>query len=180
MVLIVQLTSSLWNSETKLVHPKGNPPWIFIGRTGAEAEAPILWPPDAKSQLTGKDPDAGKDWRQREKRATEDEMARQPHWFNGHELEQTLGDSGGQGSPVCRSPCVTNSRAWLSNWTAAIVKLMGSLQNSEEFVFMVNLLAQIPSIRLPSIRLPSIRNRSGLSYPPFFFNVSKCFCFYNK
>ena len=62
--------------EIKLVNPKGNQPWIFIGRTDAEAEAPILWPPDAKSQLIGKDPDAGKDWRQKEKEVAEDEMVR--------------------------------------------------------------------------------------------------------
>ena len=68
--------SPLDNTEVKRVHPKGNQPWIFIGRTGGETEAPILWPPDAKSQLTGKDPDAGKDWRQEEKRVAEDEMVR--------------------------------------------------------------------------------------------------------
>ena len=74
--------------ENKSLNPKGNQPWIFIGRT--EAEAPILWPPDAKSWLTGKDPDAGKDWRQKEKRTTEDEMVRLHCWLNGHEFEQTL------------------------------------------------------------------------------------------
>ena len=62
--------------EVKLVSPKENQPWIFIGRTDAEAASPILWLPDVKSQLIGKDPDAGKDWKQREKRATEDEMVR--------------------------------------------------------------------------------------------------------
>ena len=65
------------------VHPKGDQPWIFIGRTDAKAEAPILWPPDAKSWLTGKDPDSGKDWRQ-EKGTTEDEMAGWHHWLDGH------------------------------------------------------------------------------------------------
>ena len=64
----------------------------------AEAEAPILWPPDVKSQLTGKDPDAEKGWRQKKKGATEEEMVRLHHWLNGHEFEQTLGDSAGQGS----------------------------------------------------------------------------------
>ena len=77
---------------------------MFIGRTDAEAEAPILWPPDAKSQLTGKDPDAGKDWRQEEKGMTEDEMVGWHHRLNGHEFEQTLEDSEGQGSLVCCSP----------------------------------------------------------------------------
>ena len=69
--------------------PKGNQPWIFIGRT--DAEAPILWSPDVKSWLIGKDLDAGKDWGQEEKRATEDEMVGWHHWLNEHELEQTLG-----------------------------------------------------------------------------------------
>ena len=68
------LASPLDSKEIKPVHPKGNQPWIFIGRTDAEAEAPILWPPDAKGWLIGKDPDAEKDWGQEEKGSTEDEM----------------------------------------------------------------------------------------------------------
>ena len=76
MVLEKSLESPLESKEIKPVNPKGNQPWIFIGRTDAEAEASILKPPDAKSQLTGKDPDAGKDWKQKEKGAAEDEMAR--------------------------------------------------------------------------------------------------------
>ena len=87
--------------EIKPVSPKGNQPWIFTERTDAEAEAPILWPPDVKSQLTGKVSDAEKDWGQEEKGETEDEMVWH-HWLNGYELEQTLGDSEGQGSPSCR------------------------------------------------------------------------------
>ena len=70
----------------------------------AEAEAPVLWPPDVKSRLIQKDPDAGKDWRQEEKGTTEDEMVGWHHWFNGHEFEQTLGDSEGQGSLAGCSP----------------------------------------------------------------------------
>ena len=80
----------------KPINPKGNQPWIFIGRTDAEAEAPILWPPDVKSQLIGKDPDAGKDWRQEEKGKTEEEMVGWHHWLNEHEFEQALGDGQGQ------------------------------------------------------------------------------------
>ena len=76
MVLEKILDSPLDSKEIKPVHPKGNQPWIPIERTDAEAETSILWPPDAKSQLIGKDPDAGKDWRQKEKRVAEDEMAR--------------------------------------------------------------------------------------------------------
>ena len=97
------LESSLDCKEIKQVNPKGNQPWKFIRRTDAEAEAPILWP-DAKSQLIGKDPDAGKDWKQEVKRVTEGEMFGWHHWLNGHEFEQTLGDSEGQGSLACCSP----------------------------------------------------------------------------
>ena len=73
--------------KIKLVNPKGNQSWIFIGRTDAEAETPILWPPDAKNQLIWKDPDAGKDWRQEEKGTTENEMVGWHHRLNGHEFE---------------------------------------------------------------------------------------------
>jgi len=89
VVLEKTLESVLDSKDIKPVHPKGNQPWIVIGRTGTEAEAPILWPPDVKSWLIGKDPDAGKDWQQEEKRATEDEMAGWHHWFNGCQFEQT-------------------------------------------------------------------------------------------
>ena len=78
--------------------------WIFIGVTDAKAEAPIFWPCDMKSQLIGKDLDPGKDWRQKEKGVSEDKMVKWHHWFNGHEFEQTPGNSGGQGSLVCCSP----------------------------------------------------------------------------
>ena len=82
----------------------GNQSWIFTGRTNTEAEVPILWPPDGKSQLTGKDPDAGKDWRPEEKGMTENEMVGWHHQRNGHEFEQALGDGEEQGSLVCCSP----------------------------------------------------------------------------
>ena len=97
------LESPLDSTKIKTVNPKVNHPWIFIGRTDAEAGALILWPPDGKSQLTGKDPDAGKDWSQRKKGAAEDEMVRQHHQLNGHEFEQIPGDSGGQRSLTCSS-----------------------------------------------------------------------------
>ena len=84
--------------KMKPVNPKGNQPWILIGRTDTEAEAPILWPPDGKSQLSGKDPDAGKDWGQEEKGLIENKVVAWLHGSNGHEFEQTLGDSEGQGS----------------------------------------------------------------------------------
>ena len=104
VVLKKTLESPLDCKEIRPVSPKGNQSWIFIGRTDVETEAPILWPPDAKSRLVGKDPDVGKDWRQEEKGVTEDEIFGWHHWLNGHEFEQTLGDSEGQGSLACCSP----------------------------------------------------------------------------
>ena len=92
------------DSKIKPVNPKGNQPWIFIERTDAEAEASVLWPPDAKSQLIGKDPDAEKDWKQKEKRVAEDKMFRWHHWLSGHESEQTGEDCEEQDSLVCCSP----------------------------------------------------------------------------
>ena len=103
VVLEKTLESPLRCKEIKLVHSKGNQPWIFTGRADAEAETPILWPPDAMSWPTGKDPDAGKDWGHKEKGATEHEMVGWHHRFNGHEFEQILGDGEGQGSLVCYS-----------------------------------------------------------------------------
>ena len=83
------------------INPKGNEPWIFIERTDTEAEAPILWPPDVKGQLIGKDPDAGKDWRQEERGW---QRMRWHHQFNGHDFKQTPGNGERQGSLVCCSP----------------------------------------------------------------------------
>ena len=96
---------SPWDcKEIQPVHPKGNQSWIVIGRTDAEAEFPILWPPIAKNWLIWKDPDAGKDWRQEEKGMIEDEMVGGHHWLDGHEFEQALGVGDGQGSLACCSP----------------------------------------------------------------------------
>ena len=78
---------SLGLQEIQSVHPKGNQSWVFTGKTDVEAETPILWPPDAKNWLIGKDPDAGKDWRQEEKGMLEDEMVEWHHWLDGHEFE---------------------------------------------------------------------------------------------
>ena len=85
-------------------NPKGNQSWIFIERTDAEAETPILWLPDVKNWLTGKDPNGGKDWRREETGITEEEMVWWHHWLNGHEFEQAPGVSDGQGSLACCSP----------------------------------------------------------------------------
>ena len=101
-VVLKTLVSPLDCKEIKPVSPRGKQPWMFIGRT--DAEAPILWLPDVKSQVIRKDPDARKDWRQKEKETTESDMVRWRHWHNGHEFEQAPGDSEGQGSLVCCSP----------------------------------------------------------------------------
>ena len=131
-------------------HPKGNQTWIFIGRTDAEAETPILWPPDVKNWLIGKDPDAGKDWRQEEKGITEDEMVGWHHQLNGHEFEQALGVGDGQGSLACCSPWgrkESDMIEWL-NWTELIylicnkVTVLYTYMNQVEFliVFLYSLL----------------------------------------
>ena len=106
VVLDKTLESPLNCKEIQPVHPKGDQFWVFIGRTDTEAENPIIWPPDVKSRLIGKDPNAGKDWRQEEKETTEDEMVGWHHWLNGHEFGQTPGVGDGQGSLVCCSSWV--------------------------------------------------------------------------
>ena len=119
VVLEKTLESLLDCEEIKPVHLKGNQSWIFIGRTDAEAEAPILWPPDVKNWLIGKDPDAEKDWRREEKGTTEDEMVGWHHQLNGLEFEQALGDSKGQASLACCSPwgCKELDMTERLNWT---------------------------------------------------------------
>ena len=103
MLLQKILESPLNSEEINLVNLKGNQSWVFIGRTGAEAEMPVFLPPDEKSWLIGKDPDAGKDCGQKEKGMTEGEMVGWHHWLHGLEFEQTKGDSKGQGSWACYS-----------------------------------------------------------------------------
>ena len=100
VVLEKTLESPLGCKEIQPVHPEGDQSWVFIGRTDAEAEAPILWPPDGKSWLVGKDPDAGKDWGQEEKGTTEDEMAGWHHRLSGHGFGWTPGGGDGQGGLV--------------------------------------------------------------------------------
>ena len=103
VVLEKTLESPLTRKEIKPVNPEGKKTWIFIRRIDAEAEAPIFWPPDVKSWLTGKDSDAGKSWRQKNG-AAESEMTGWHHWLNGQEFQQILGDSEGRGSLECCSP----------------------------------------------------------------------------
>ena len=105
--------------EIQPVHPKGDQSWVVNGRTDAEAETPILWPPDAKSWLIGKDPDAGRDWWQEEKGTTEDEMAGWHHRLDGHEFEWTPGVGDGQGSLACCDlwGCKESDMTERLNWT---------------------------------------------------------------
>ena len=112
-----RLLRGSWIAEIKPVNPKGNQPWIFIGRTDAEAEAPILWSPDVKTWLTGKDPDAVKDRRQEEKGTTEDEMVGWHHWLNGHRFEQTPGDGEDRETWHATVHGVAESQTQLSDWT---------------------------------------------------------------
>ena len=123
MVLEKSLENPLDSRDIQLVHPKGNQSWIFIRRTDAEAEAPILWLPDAKNWLIRKDHDAEKDWRWEEKGMTEDEMVGWHHQFHGHEFEQAPGVGDGQGSLVCCSPWGHHrvQHDWVTglNWVAS-------------------------------------------------------------
>ena len=110
--------------EIKPVNPKGNQSWVFIGKTDAEAETPILRPPDGKNWLIGKDSDSGKDWRQKEKGMAEDEMVGWHHRLNGHEFEQAVGVGDGQGSLACCSPWGHKEPDTTEqlNWTDSIKK----------------------------------------------------------
>ena len=129
------LESPLDCKEIQPVHPKGNQSWIFIGRTEAEAETPILWPPDVKNWLIGKRPDAGKDWRWEEKGMTEDEMVGWYHWLDAHEFEYAPGFGDGQGSLACCSPRSrkeTDMTEWLNwtkpkSWSVWLLLLFGSI-----------------------------------------------------
>ena len=104
MVLVKTLESPLDWKEIKPVNPKGNQPWGFIGRTDAETDVPVLWLPDVKSQLNGKDPDVGQNWRQEEKGMTENEMVGRHHQLNGHEFDKAPGDGERQGNLEWCSP----------------------------------------------------------------------------
>ena len=112
--------------DIKPVSPKGNQSWIFIGRTDAKAEAPILWPSDAKNWLIGKAPNAGKNWRQEEKGATEDEIVGWYHRLKGHEFEHVPGNDEGQEGLECCSPWGHKDRTRLSSWKQQQNSLTGS------------------------------------------------------
>ena len=123
VVLEKTLESPLDSRKIKPVNPKENKPWIFIERADAGAEASIFCPPDEKSWLMGKDPDAGKDWGQEEKGVTEGEIVGWHHWLNRHGFEQTQGDNEGQGSLACCSP-----------WDGKELNMTQQLKNSNALV----------------------------------------------
>ena len=134
------LKSPLDCKEIKPANPKGNQSWIFIGRTDAEAEVPILWPLHVKGWLTGKDPDAGQDWSQEMKRVTEDEMIGWQHQLNRHEFQQALGVDG-QRSLVCCSPWghkQSDTSKWL-NWIDTVSSVL-------HFFLWICLIVPYPSI----------------------------------
>ena len=132
VVLVKALESPLESKEIKPAHPKGNQPWIFIGRIDAEAEAPLLWPPDGKSHLFRKDLDVGNDWGQEEKSATEDEMVGWHPELNGHEFKQTQGDSEGQRSLACWVYGVIKGWTRFSDWTTILQSPCFLAQGKEE------------------------------------------------
>ena len=132
VVLEKTLESPLVCKEIQPVHPKWDQFWVFIGRTDVEAETSIFWPPDVKSWLIWKDPDAGKDWGQEEKGTTEDEMVGWHHRLNGHEFGWAPGVVDGQGELVCCSPWgrkESDTTEWL-NWTELIhINIHNSFQD---------------------------------------------------
>ena len=132
VVLEKTLESPLDCKEIQPVYPKGNQSWLFIGRTDAKAETPILWLPDVKNWLIGKGPDAGKDWRQEKKGMTVDEMVGWHHWLNGQEFEQALGVGDGQGSLAWCSPWGHKESDMTErlNWTEQSLGSSGSFLHS--------------------------------------------------
>ena len=143
VVLEKTLESPLDCKEIQPVHPKRNQSWIFIGRTDAEAETPILWPPDAKNWLIGKDPDAGKDWRLEEKGMTEDAVVGWHHQLSGHRFEQALGVGDGQRSLACFSPW---GRRVGHDWATELIIYFLIKKNFGRIVWLVGSLVLQPRI----------------------------------
>ena len=159
MVLEKTLESPLDCKEFQPVHPKGNQSWVFIARTDAEAETPILWPPDVKSWVIQKDPDAGKDWKREEKGMTEDEMVGWHHRLNGHEFEQAPGVGEGQRGPVCSMGSQRVGHNWV-NWTCN-TRVLPSKRGSEHSMSCRHGLLSF-----------SLHNRSvrGVTVPDFYYS----------
>ena len=163
VVLEKTLQSPLDSKEIKPVNPKGNQPWIFIGRIDAEAEVPILCPPNATSWLTGKDPDAREDWGQEEKGVTEDGMAGWYHWLNGHELSKLWEIVMDREAWCVAVHGVTKNQTQLSNWTTTAIECNGgrgvlrTIVTLSPSVILSLLEKFITSLRAREISLP-LRN----------------------
>ena len=176
VVLEKTLESPLDSKEIQPVHPNGSQSWMFIGRTNAEAETPTLWPPDVKSWLMWKDPDAERDWRREEKETTEYETVGWHHRLNGYEFEWTSGVGDGQGGLTCCSPWGLKETDWATelNWT----------RSTHEWVChsgWANLIMPLPWWVLFDERVdtwPKL-SQSETSAGIFFFNKirSEFFCF---
>ena len=168
-VVLEKTLESPLESKIKPVNPKGNQPWLFIGRTDPEAEAPVLWPPDAKSWLIRKDLDARKNWRQEEKGVTEDEMVGWHYWFNGHEFEQTPWDSDGQRSLACCGSWghkESDINQWLNNkneWNVCHFIMLMSLPKGNRPVRRGRNSSVISSISWKFISNRSQSQRRGLN-----------------
>ena len=138
IVVLQKILKSFLNCrEIQAVHPKGNQSWIFLGWTDAEAETPILWPPDVKNQLIGKDPDAGQDWRQEEKGMIEDWMVGWHHQLDGHEFEQVPRVGDGQ---VCCSPWgrkESDTTDWTTIYLLELMKYWELEENTKRLYFML-------------------------------------------
>ena len=181
VVLEKTLESPLDCKEIQPVNPKGNQSWIFTGRTDAEAETPVLWPPDSKNWLIWKDLDTGKDWRQEEKGMTEDEMVRWHHRLSGHEFEQALGVGEGQGGLACCSPWgrkesdTTEQLNWTElrrgrEWVTLLSKCRSDLPIMLEAGRVVRCSqAPLSFWVFPEMMLPSYS-------PPFPPSLAQCFC----
>ena len=164
MVLEKTLNSRL-DYNIKPVNPKGNQSWIFIGKTDAEAEAPIFLQSDGKSWFNGKDPDAGTDWRHKGNRITEDDMVGWHHWLNGHEFEPTLWDGKGQESLAFCIYEVTKNRTQLSHWTTigSVLSKVDGIINAKCFYNQRNLLLNFWSITLLKCMQSWIRNTATMT-----------------
>ena len=166
VVMEKTLESPLDCKEIQPVDPKGDQSWVFTGKTDVEAETPILWPPHAKSWLIGKDPDAGKDWGQEEKRTTEDEMVGWHHQLSGHGFGWTLGVGDGQGGLACCSSwgCKElDTTEWL-NWTELNLNIIKAIYDKPSANIILN------GEKLKAISLKS-GTRQGCTLSPLVFNI---------
>ena len=174
MLLNCGVGEDFWESlGLQPVHPEGNQSWIFIGRTDAEAETPILWPPDAKIWLIRKDPDTRKDWRQEEKEKTEDEMAGWHHWLDGRESGWTPGVGDGQGGLACCSLWgrkESDMTKWL-NWTEKSYLLRNCTKSNRGDMDPLRGCFYVP---IPRLKLLSARNISQDLTRHFLLTAENC------